>query len=39
VLYPNPDNPELKLTAKIKTETKKIEFGTQELTKIKTKIS
>jgi len=36
---PNPDKPEPKLTAKTKNETKKIEFGTQELTKIKTIIS
>ena len=36
---PNPDKPEPKLTAKTKKETKKIEFGTQELTKVKTKIS
>jgi hypothetical protein len=26
---PNPDKPELKLTAKTKKETKKIEFGTR----------
>jgi hypothetical protein len=32
----NPDNPEPKLTAK--TKKKKIEFGTQELTKVKTNI-
>jgi len=32
---PNPDKPEPKLTAKTKQETKKIEFGTQELTKVK----
>jgi hypothetical protein len=38
-LSPNPDKPEPKLTAKTKEETKKIEFGTYELTKIKTKIS
>jgi hypothetical protein len=31
---PNPDKPELKLTTKAKKETKKIEFGTQELTKV-----
>jgi hypothetical protein len=36
---PNPDKPEPKLTAKTKNETKKIEFGAQELTKIKTIIS
>jgi hypothetical protein len=33
---PNPDKPEPKLIAKTKTETNKIEFGTQELTKGKT---
>jgi len=33
-LLPNPAKPEPKLTAKTKKETKKIEFGTQELTKI-----
>jgi len=38
-LLPNPDKPEPKLTAKTKKETKKIEFGTQELTKVKTIIS
>jgi hypothetical protein len=38
-IHPNPDKPKPKLTAKTKKETKKIEFGTQELTKIKTKIS
>jgi hypothetical protein len=38
-IHPNPDKPEPKLTAKTKKETKKIEFGTQELTKVKTKIS
>jgi hypothetical protein len=36
---PNPDKPEPSLTAKTKKETKKIEFGTQELTKVKTKFS
>jgi len=36
---PNPDKPEPELTAKTKKETKKIEFGSQELTKVKTKIS
>jgi len=35
---PYPDNPEPKLTAKTK-KTKKIEFGTQELKKVKTNIS
>jgi hypothetical protein len=35
-LNPNPAKPEPKLTAKTKKETKKIEFGTQELTKGKT---
>jgi hypothetical protein len=35
----NPDKPEPKLTAKIKKEPKKIEFRTQELIKVKTKIS
>jgi hypothetical protein len=39
ILRPNPDKPESKLTAKTKKETKKIEFGTQELTKVKTKNS
>jgi hypothetical protein len=34
---PNPDKPEPKLTAKTKKESKKIEFGTQELTKVKIK--
>jgi hypothetical protein len=34
--YPNPAKPEPKLTAKTKKESKKIEFGTQELTKGKT---
>jgi hypothetical protein len=37
MLFPNPDKPEPKLTAKAKKETKKIEFGTQELTKVKNK--
>jgi len=37
--HPNPDKPEPKLTAKTKKEKKKIEFGTQELTKVKTIIS
>jgi len=32
----NPNKPEPKLAAKTKKETKKIEFGTQELTKVKT---
>jgi hypothetical protein len=32
----NPDKPEPKLNAKTKTETNKIEFGAQELTKGKT---
>jgi hypothetical protein len=36
---PNPDKPEPKLTVKTKKEPKKIEFGTQELTKVKTKFS
>jgi hypothetical protein len=36
---PNPDKPEPRLTVKTKKETKKIEFGTQELTKVKTNIS
>ena len=36
---PNQDKPEPKLTAKTKKETKKIEFGTQELIKVKTRIS
>jgi len=35
----NPDQPEPTLTAKTKKEKKKVEFGTQELTKVKTKIS
>jgi hypothetical protein len=39
IFYPSPDKPEPKLTAKAKKEPKKIEFGTQELTKVKTKIS
>jgi hypothetical protein len=38
-LSPNPDKPEPRLTVKTKKETKKIEFGTQELTKVKTNIS
>ena len=37
-ISPNPDKPEPTLTAKTKKETKKIEFGTQELTKVKTNI-
>jgi len=36
---PNPDKPEPKLTAKTKNQTKKIDFGAQELTNIKTIIS
>jgi hypothetical protein len=36
IFYPNPDKPEPKLNAKTKTETNKIEFGTQELIKVKT---
>jgi hypothetical protein len=39
VILSNPDKPEPRLTVKTKKETKKIEFGTQELTKVKTKIS
>jgi hypothetical protein len=38
-INPNPDKPEPTLTVKTKKESKKIEFGTQELTKVKTKIS
>jgi hypothetical protein len=38
-LIPNPDKPEPTLTVKTKKESKKIEFGTQELTKVKTNIS
>ena len=38
-IYHDPDKPEPKLTAKTKKETKKIEFGTQELTKVKPKNS
>jgi hypothetical protein len=38
MLYPNPDKPESKLTAKTKKEINKIEFGTQELTKVNNKI-
>jgi hypothetical protein len=34
-----PDKPKPELTAKTKKEPKKIEFGTQELTKVKTRIS
>jgi len=34
---PNPEKPEPKLTAKTKKETKKIESGTQELKKVKTR--
>jgi hypothetical protein len=33
-MLPNPYKLEPKLTAKTKKETKKIEFGTQELTKV-----
>jgi hypothetical protein len=33
VVHYNPDKPEPKLTTKTKKETKKIEFGSQELTK------
>jgi len=35
--YPNPDKPEPKFTIKPKNKTNKIEFGTQELTKVKHK--
>jgi len=38
-LSPNPDKPEPRLAAKTKKESKEIEFGTQELTKVKTKFS
>jgi len=37
-IHPNPGKPEPKLIAKTK-KNKKIEFGTQELTKVKTKFS
>jgi len=37
-MKPNPNKPEPKLTAKAKKGTKEIEFGTQELRKVKTKI-
>jgi hypothetical protein len=35
-LNPNPGKPETRLTAKTKKESRKIEFGAQELTKVKT---
>jgi hypothetical protein len=36
---PNPDKPEPKLNTKTNKTTKNIQFGTQELTKVKTKVS
>jgi hypothetical protein len=37
--YPNPEKPERKFTVKTKNKTNTIEFGTQELTKVKHKFT